>query len=93
MKKRSAETLRDAMNECHETGKHRNAIIVFKQSSFKEEYSELSRSYRSYSDQWGWDYSKSGRSRLGDCLDGSENGIRLDWYDWDVDYWYWEDEA
>ena len=28
------ETLFDEMNKCHETGNHRTAVIVFKQSNF-----------------------------------------------------------
>lgn len=93
MKNRSAETIWDAMNECHKTGKHRYAVIVFKQSNFEDEYSELERSYRSYSDQWGWSYETLGNCRIGDCLDGTDNGVRLDWQLWEVEYWYWEDEA
>lgn len=84
-----ASTLFDEMNKCHVTGKHRAAIIVFSQDSFTSPYTEEQRSYKSSSNQWGWDYSKSGRCRLGDCLDGSEKGIRLDWYDWKVESWYW----
>lgn len=90
IEKRDAREIWDAMNECHITGKHRMAVIVFKQSNFKDEYSVESRSYRSYSDQWGWDYDKMGNCRLGDCLDGTETGVRLDWYNWDIEYWYWE---
>ena len=85
----SPETLFDEMNKCHETGNHRVAVIVFKQSNFKKEYSEESRSYSSHSDQWGWDYSKSGNCRLADCLDGTDVDVRLDYYDWEIDYWYW----
>lgn len=91
MKERlNPEILFDEMNKCHETGNHRTAVIVFKQSNFTQEYSEESRSYRSYSDQWGWDYSKLGNCRLADCLDGTDNGVRLDYYDWEVEFWYWE---
>lgn len=87
----SPETLFDEMNKCHKTGNHRTAVIVFKQSNFMQEYSELSRSYRSHSDQWGWDYTKMGRCRLGHCLDGTDKGVRLDYYNWEVEYWYWEE--
>ena len=91
MKERfNPETLFDEMNKCHETGNHKTAVIVFKQSNFTQEYSELSRSYRSHSDQWGWDYTKLGRRRSGDCLDGTDKGVRLDYYDWEVECWYWE---
>lgn len=86
-----AETLFDEMNRCHETGNHRTAVIVFKTSNWPgRDYSEECRSYRSHSNQWGWDYSKMGQCRIGDCLDGSDPGVRLDWMGWDVDYWYWE---
>lgn len=87
----SPETLFDEMNKCHETGNHRTAVIVFKQSNFNKEYSEESRSYRSHSDQWGWDYTKLGNRRSGDCLDGTDKGVRLDYYNWEVEYWYWEE--
>lgn len=91
MERFKASTLFDEMNKCHETGKHKTAIIVFAQSNFTQPYSEESRSYSSYSDQWGWDYTKMGHCRLGSCLDGSESGVRLDWHNWEVEYWYWKD--
>lgn len=91
MEKFSPDCLFEAMNRCHETGKHRTAIIVFAQSNFTTEYSELSRSYESPSDQNGWNYKRMGNCRLGDCLDGTEQGVRLDWYDWEIEYWYWKD--
>lgn len=87
-----ASTLFDEMNKCNVTGEHKTAIIVFKQSNFTKEYSLESRSYSSHSDQWGWDYTKMGRRRSGNCLDGSESGVRLDWYNWEVEYWYWKEE-
>ena len=27
-----------------------------------------------------------------ECLDGIDVGVRLDWYDWDVEYCYMEQE-
>lgn len=36
----SPDTLFDEMNKCNETGNHRVAVIVFKQSNFKKGYSE-----------------------------------------------------
>ena len=91
MKKMSPDSLFEEMNRCHETGKHRTAIIVFAQSNFTTEYSEISRSYESHSDQNGWNYNRMGNCRLGDCLDGTDQGVRLDWYNWKVEYWYWKD--
>lgn len=85
-----ASTLCDEMNKCHETGKHRRAAIIFKQNNFAQPFSEESRTYISHSDQWGWDYSKMGRCRIGSCLDGTET-IRLDYHEWRVEAWYWYD--
>lgn len=91
MEKQPASTLFDEMNKCNETGNHRYAVIVFTEDSFDKPYTVEERSYKSYSGQWGWDYKKSGRCRSGDCLDGKDDGVRLDWYDWTVEYWYWAD--
>lgn len=94
IKKLSADTLFDEMNKCNRTGNHRTAVIVYSSSNWPDEnYSETERSYESNSDQWGWDYSKMGRRRTGTCIDGVDVNIRLDYYDWKVDYWYWKDEA
>ena len=91
---RGPETLWDEMAHCHETGVHRIAVIVFSQSNFSAPYSEVSRSYASGSNQSGWDRMREGRSRVGRCLDGSEEPIRLDHHAWTaIDYWYWLDEA
>lgn len=91
IEKRDAREIWDAMNECHKTGKHRMAVIVFKASNWPgKNFSLESRSYRTSSNQWGWDYSKSGNCRMGDCLDGTDIAVRLDYYNWDIEYWYWE---
>ena len=87
-----ASTLFYEMNKCNETGKHRTAVIVFSSDNWPDEnYSELERSYASHSNQWGWNYNLLGRRRSGDCLDGSEKGIRLDHYGWKIEKWYWAD--
>lgn len=88
-----ASTLFDEMNRCNETGKHRTAVIVFSADNWPgQNYSEEARSYASYSCQWGWDNSKMGNCRIGDCLDGEDLGVRLDWYNCKIDYWYWKNE-
>lgn len=61
-------------------------IIVYSNSNFSKEYSELSRSYVVTSDS---SYFKNGNILLGDCLDKTEYGVNLALYDyWDVDYCY-----
>lgn len=91
MEKFSPQALFDEMNKCNKTANHRNAVIVFTEDSFDDPYTVEERSYVSDSDQWGWDYSKAGRCRLADCLDGKDLNVRLDHYNWKVEYWYWAD--
>lgn len=89
--KQPASTLFDAMDNCNIMGEHKTAIIVFSQENWpNRDYSEQSRSYRTYSNQRGWDYSRAGSCRFGDCLDGTDHDVRLDWYNWKIEYWYWE---
>ena len=69
------------------------AVIVFKQVSFNKEYSELSRSYVVCSETKYFMPNMGGNSLFGSCLDGSESGVRLDWYmqgdkPWQVEYCY-----
>lgn len=91
IKNSNIQELFDEMNKCNQTGQHKVAIIVFKSSNWPgKNYSEISRSYRSCSGQWGWDYSKMGTCRIGNCLDGTDNGVRLDYYNWEIESWYWE---
>lgn len=63
-------------------------VVVYKQSNFNKEYSELQRSYAFSSDNKHFIPGMGGNSIFGDCLDGSEWGVRLDWYNWTVDYCY-----
>lgn len=63
-------------------------VVVYSSSNWpNKDYSLESRSYATYSDQWGWDYSKMGHCRIGYALDGTDS-CRMDWYDWKVDYCY-----
>lgn len=86
-----ASTLFYEMNKCHITGNHKTAIIVFKKSNWPQKrYSKISRSYSSDSNQFGWSYEAIGRCRFGNCLDGSDKMVRLDKYNWEIEYWYWQ---
>ena len=67
------------------------AVVVFKQGPwFKAEYTEEQRSYAFSSDNKYFIPGMGGNSIYADCLDGSEYGVRLDWYfgKWEVDYCY-----
>lgn len=65
-------------------------VIVYKQSNFKNEYSEESRSYRVHNANRTFQKDKIANSLFGDCLDGTDNGVRLDWYKWTVEFCYFE---
>lgn len=67
------------------------AVIVFTEDSFNKKYPVESRSYEVFSDAKYFDPLMISKSLYGYCLDGSENGVRLDWYmfnDWKIDYCY-----
>lgn len=75
------------------------AVIVFTPDSFDEEYSEESRSYKIWNDNKTFRNSIS-NSLFGYCLDGTDQGVRLDAYmeyygnkpGWKVDYCYLVEE-
>jgi hypothetical protein len=69
----------------------KEAVVVFTESSFKNPYSELVRSYKISSGDKYFDGNMGGNSLYGDCLDGVDLGVRLDHYlyeGWKVDYCY-----
>lgn len=80
-----------AFGKANEEGKVIYGVIVFSSDNWKKEYSLESRSYATFSDQWGWDWSKMGHCRIGYALDGTD-GCRLDYSDWEVDYCYFIDK-
>ena len=69
-----------------------SAVIVYKESNWSKKYPEISRSYRINSASGKMFYDGMlGNSIYADCLDGTDQGVRLDWYrDWKVDYCYLE---
>lgn len=65
-----------------------SGVIVYKQSNFNKPYSVESRSYRVSSCNRYFQDGKIANSVFGSCLDGTDDGVRLDWYNWDVEYCY-----
>ena len=68
-------------------------VVVFKQESWpdaKEQFSIDARSYGFSSDNKYFIGGMGGNSIYADCLDGTDQGIRLDWYlrEWKIDYCY-----
>lgn len=84
----------ETYNAEHSNGEdYRDAIkgvIVYKQSNFSKPFSEESRSYRVSSSNRRWQSGKISNGYYGDCLDGTDQGVRLDWYNWEVEYCYLE---
>lgn len=97
MKKLSYGEFRDAMfkfNEENPDGKSKLfGVIVFTMGSFDAPYTEKERSYRVSNNNHAYQSGKISNSIWGDCLDGKDLGVRLDWYmhdGWKVDYCYFE---
>lgn len=67
------------------------AVIVFDQSNWATNFSVEQRSYRVSSESNGFYENKISNAIFGDCLDGRDLGIRLDWYNWNVEYCYIEE--
>ena len=68
-----------------------SAVIVYKPENWDKPYSLESRSYRVYNCNRAFQPGKIANSIFGYALDGSDPGVRLDWYKWDVDYCYMEE--
>ena len=65
-------------------------VIVYKASNWKKTYPLESRSYRVSNANRAFQDGKIANSMFGYCLDGTDQGVRLDWYNWKVDYCYME---
>lgn len=84
---------RDHANNC-DPDDAITGVIVYKQSNFKARtYSTESRSYRVSSCNRRFQDGKLANSLYGDCLDGTDVGVRLDWCGWDVEYCYMDEEV
>ena len=76
--------------EDEDTGKI-SAVIVYKPENWDVEYSLESRSYQVWNNNRAFQPGKIANSIYGYALDGSDPGVRLDWYKWKVDYCYMEE--
>ena len=69
-------------------------VVVFTEDSWNKPYTEIQRSYEFTSDNKAFLPNQLGYSIFANCLDGSDNGVRIDWYmkadekPWKVDYCY-----
>ena len=65
-------------------------VIVYRSENWDKAYSETARSYRVSNANRCFQDGKISNALFGDCLDGTDIGVRLDWYNWAVDYCYME---
>ena len=63
-------------------------IIVYKQKNFEKPFSLVERSYEVANNNRCFQPNKISNSLFGNCLDGVDLGVRLDWYRWEVEYCY-----
>jgi hypothetical protein len=82
-----------SFNELEENENWEEAVIVFTAASFNRPYSEKERSYKISRKANYFNQKKISTSIFGNCLDGTDDGIRLDLYmhsenPWKIDYCY-----
>ena len=68
-------------------------IIVYKQENFTNHYTEEQRSYRVSNKNRIFQRGKISNSLVGDCIDGSDPDVRLDKYNWSVEFCYIDRES
>lgn len=95
MKKISFSELQKTMveyNQAHPDKQDTPAItgvIVYKQENWSSQvYSTKDRSYRVSNANRAFQQGKISNQLSGDCLDGKDLGVRLDWYNWSIEYCY-----
>lgn len=95
MKKLTWSELCEAMKSFNEehgyttkgTEKELVGIVVFTEDSFTRPYTEKQRSYRLSNDNKAFLPNQCSNSIFADCLDGTDWGVRLDWYMYGKDAW------
>lgn len=86
----SAEDFDRQMREANRSGVELQGVITYAKSNWEREYSEESRSYKVYSQSNRFSAGKISNSMYGYCLDGTDQGVRLDLYTWKIEKFYIE---
>ncbi|PHE64288.1 hypothetical protein COF68_05450 [Bacillus toyonensis] len=68
------------LEDLRQSSNWETAVIVFKQESFSKEFNETQRSYEIKRDSKYFNPMMGGSSLFGNCLDGKDDGVRLDWF-------------
>lgn len=74
-------------------GPELDVVVVFTKNSFNKPYTEKERSYVMSNHNKAFIAGMCSNSIFANCLDGTDSGVRLDWYiynenGWKVDYCY-----
>lgn len=77
-----------SFHELCENKEWEQAVIVYKIENWNREYPLESRSYMVNHSCKYFDHNMIGKSLYGYSLDGTDLGVRLDHYNWDVEYCY-----
>lgn len=103
MKKLSYSQFSDVMHEYNAKHPEGNptlhGVIVFTEDSFAAPYTVRERSYKTDNHQKAFNRGMISNSIFADCLDGTDPGVRLDWYmhdesfPWKVEYCYFLEET
>lgn len=88
MKKLTYQEMYELMRDTAEQGIEMSAVIVYSQDNWDEEFPIESRSYEVHNSSKAFNPHCCGYSLYGSALDGSDPCVRLDWYNWKVDFCY-----
>ena len=82
MEKMSFEDFKKVMRSYQKENKYVEGVIVFTEDSFDKPFDEQARSYKVSSMAKYFNPFAGGSGLVGDCLDGTDDGVRLDYYMW-----------
>lgn len=68
------------LSDLRENTSWEKAVVVFTQDSFSNNFSEVERSYEISKENKYFNPNMNGNSLFGNCLDGKDDGVRLDIY-------------
>lgn len=92
MEKMDFAKFKEVMGEFQKQKKEVMGVIVFTEDSFDKPYDEQARSYEVSSMAKYFNPFAGGSGLAGDCLDGTDDGVRLDYYmsvyGWEPEYCY-----
>lgn len=67
-------------NDLYDSGK--KITIIYSQDNWNKPFTEIQRTYETDTNQKYFNVNACGCSLFGNCLDGTDLGVRLDWYNW-----------